>query len=157
MGVTLDLLRFVMSDMEQQPLTADSPAVMKYLDMYQGIINRMAGNSADCKKWAVALVSAILVLTAREKNADYAAFVVVPAVVFWFLDTYYLALEKQFRDASGSVVKALHKGELYSESLYVVRADGKLPKTFVWAMTSWSVWPFYLGMLLLVAGVKWII
>lgn len=42
------------------PLTPDSAAVMKYLDMYQAIISRMAGNSLDCKKWAVALVGSFV-------------------------------------------------------------------------------------------------
>ena len=102
-----------MTDDVDTPLTPDSAAVMKYLDMYQGIINRMAGNSSDCKKWAVALVSAIFLLVADKGKVGFAVTACIPVILFWFLDAYYLALEKQFRAGSNSVVDALHEGRLY--------------------------------------------
>lgn len=138
------------------PVKPADPALLKYLDMYQGIITRMAGNSAACKQWAVALVSAILVLVAKDGKIEFAVLAGIPAVLFCFLDAYYLALEKQFRAAQGDVVAALHERSLYSEHLFMLHTTGKLPKTFLAALTSWAVWPFYLGMLGLVAGAKWL-
>ena len=64
------------------------------------------------QKWAVGIVSAILVLTAKEKSADSAALVVISGILFWFLDAYYLALEKQFRDSSKKVVTSFARGEV---------------------------------------------
>lgn len=136
-------------------LQPDSPAVMKHIDMYQGIINRMAANSAECKKWALGLVSAILVLVAEKGLIDAASLVIVPVILFWFLDAYYLALEKQFRGAYSQFLDALHQGNLPLSELYRVRATGALPTTFWDALLSWAVWPFYLGMLALVALAKW--
>ena len=40
-------------------LAADNEAVTKHMEMYQGIITRMAGNSAACKMWGIPLVAAI--------------------------------------------------------------------------------------------------
>lgn len=137
-------------------LKPDSPAVMKHIDMYQGIINRMAANSAECKKWALGLVSAILVLVAEKGLVDAAALVIVPVILFCFLDAYYLSLEKQFRGAYSQFLDALHQGNLPVGELYRVRATGTLPATFWDALLSWAVWPFYLGMLALVALAKWL-
>lgn len=141
----------------ENPITIspESQAILKHIDMYQGIINRMAANSLECKKWAIGLVSAILVLVAEKGVTQAAALTVVPAVLFWFLDAYYLALEKQFRAAYGTFIKNLHSGALQPSELYKVHTTGKLPQTFLDSLLSWAVWPFYLGMLGLVALAKW--
>ncbi|MCI5144700.1 MAG: hypothetical protein D3923_04055, partial [Candidatus Electrothrix sp. AR3] len=114
--------------------------------MYQGIINRMAGNSASCKQWAIGLAYAILVLMAKEGKIEFSWLIVIPVLLFCFLDAYYLALEKQFRAAYGSFIQKLHDGELLESELYRVKTDGTLPKTFVESLFSWAVWPFYGGM-----------
>ncbi|MEB4593034.1 hypothetical protein VSS37_18790 [Candidatus Thiothrix sp. Deng01] len=137
-------------------LKPDSGAVMKHIDMYQGIINRMAGNSAECKKWAVTLVSAILVVVAKDGINQAAILAGIPIILFCFLDTYYLALEKQFRAAYNSFLNDLHNGVLTVDKLYKVITNGKLPRTFLEALLSLAVWPFYLGMLGLVALAKWL-
>lgn len=142
---------------KQNPLKADSSAVMKHVSLYQDIIKRMAGSSTDCKKWAVALVSAILVLVAKDGKVEYAWLAWIPAVLFCFLDAYYLGLEKQFRNAYGKFVNKLHADKLTSSDLYKVETDGKLPKEFLEALLSHAVWPFYLGIILMVAGAKWVV
>ena len=38
-----------------------------YLTLLQGIINRFAANSSNCKTWCVTLVSAIVVFSADKK------------------------------------------------------------------------------------------
>ena len=138
-------------------LKPDSSAVMKHIDLYQGIINRMAANSASCKQWAIGLVSAILVLVAEKGKLEAASLAAIPAILFCFLDAYYLALEKQFRAAYSGFLDELHGGNLTQHQLYRVRADGQLPQTFLDALLSWAVWPFYLGMLALVALAKWLV
>lgn len=135
-------------------LKADSSAVMKHLDIYQGIINRMASNSSECKKWALGLVSAIMVLVADKGIVDAAALAIIPIILFWFLDAYYLGLERQFIAANKAFLDDLHSGRLLSSQLYRVKADRLLPSGFGSALTSWAVWPFYLGMLALVALTK---
>ncbi|WP_414544018.1 hypothetical protein [Nostoc sp. CCY0012] len=54
------------SNPQSQPhkLTPDSNSVQSYLNILQGVIARMANNSASCKTWCISLVSAILVVLA---------------------------------------------------------------------------------------------
>lgn len=40
----------------------ESSAVQAHVSMLQGIINRMANNSANCKTWTITIVAAMLVL-----------------------------------------------------------------------------------------------
>ena len=47
--------------------TKGSPAVLGHINMQQGIINRMAANSASCKTLTITILAAILVLLADKK------------------------------------------------------------------------------------------
>ncbi len=43
-------------------------AKLKHLELSQGVINRMAGNSFLLKGWSVTLVSALFALSAKDSN-----------------------------------------------------------------------------------------
>ena len=128
-------------------LSLESPAVLKHIDIYQTLINRMAANSAACKQWAITLVSAILVFALEKGSAEAAAVALIPVLMFCFLDAYYLSLERKFRGAYSSFLDKLHGSTLNINELYRVTVDRKLPTNFLSALLSWSVWPFYLGMM----------
>jgi hypothetical protein len=70
---------------------------LKYLEMLQVIINRMAGNSFLLKGWCVTLVSAILALAAKDSNTDFILVAFYPVLMFWILDAYFLWQERLFR------------------------------------------------------------
>ncbi|HRJ53217.1 MAG TPA: hypothetical protein PLE99_10645 [Candidatus Thiothrix moscowensis] len=78
-------------------------------------------------------------MVAEKGVAEAAALTIIPAILFCFLDAYYLALEKQFRAAYGKFINDLHSGTLQAGELYKVRADGKLPQTFLDSLLSWAV------------------
>lgn len=80
----------------------NSQAVQAHLAIAQSVIQRMANNSAGCKAWCITLVSAILVVVAQEGKPGFALLAILPTFLFAFLDTYYLALEKRFRNAYNS-------------------------------------------------------
>lgn len=140
------------------PLTLESPAVLKHIDIYQALINRMAANSAACKQWAITLVSAILVFALEKGSAEAAAVALIPVLMFCFLDAYYLALERQFRNTYSDFLDGLHgveddqgqKKVLDINSLYRITTTGKLPAFFKKALSSWAVMPFYVGICTLV-------
>ena len=73
-------------------------ARLKHLEFIQGVIDRLAGNSFRLKGWAVVLVSALLVLLAREGRVELSWVGLVPVLVFWGLDGYFLRQERLFRD-----------------------------------------------------------
>lgn len=71
---------------------------LKHLDFLQSAIGRMGGNSFQMKSWNVALASAVIGLAAaKDSHPRGAALAFVPSLVFWFLDAYYLRLERAFR------------------------------------------------------------
>jgi hypothetical protein len=70
---------------------------LKHLEMIQGVINRLAGNSFQMKGWSITLIAALMALAAHEANERYAAVALLPALCFWGLDAYYLRQERLFR------------------------------------------------------------
>ncbi len=71
---------------------------MKRLDHLQGIIQRLAGNSFLVKGWAVTLVSAILGFAIKDATSSPLAYLaIVPILLLWGLDAYYLAVERNIR------------------------------------------------------------
>ena len=143
--------------MSELNLDADSPAVQTHLNIMQDVIRRMAENSRSCKVWCITLVSATLVLVAQTGNPQNALLAIVPAVLFLALDTYYLALERDFRSAYDAFVQRLHRGELVPADLYVVKPSGTIPPLFLRCLLSFSIWPFYLMVAALVLLAWWII
>ena len=130
---------------ENPRLDANSPAVQTHIEVMQGVINRMAGNSGSCKVWCVTLVAAILVLVARTGEPKHALIAVVPILLFLFLDSYYLALERAFIASQNAFVVKLHEGELETTHVFKV-----VPIGMGWWLVvrslfgSLSILPFYL-------------
>lgn len=133
----------------------ESGAVQSYLGILQGVINRMASNSAGCKTWCITLVSAIIVVIADKSNTSYVWVALVPISLFLFLDAHYLGLEQRFRDSYNAFIKKLHSGEARIEDVFIVNPGGgfwiTISSTFKAAL-SLSVWPFY-GLLVVMLGI----
>ncbi len=71
---------------------------VKHLEMIQAVVTRLAQNSFGYKGWAITLVTGTLALAAAEGMPRFLVLVaLVPIVVFWGLDGYYLRQERLFR------------------------------------------------------------
>jgi len=70
---------------------------LKHLELVQGVINRMAGNSFLLKGWSVTLISALFALAAKDTNQFFIYLAYFPCVVFWGLDGYFLWQERMYR------------------------------------------------------------
>lgn len=71
----------------------------QYIEMLQGNIERMAGNSANCKTWMVTIVSALIALQCSIDDSNWWILLgILPIVLFWYLDVYYLHLERGMRN-----------------------------------------------------------
>lgn len=77
---------------------------IKHLEMIQGIITRMNQNSFMLKGWMITIVSALLAIYADKGNTTYIFVALVPVLIFWFLDTYYLQQERKFRGLYNDIV-----------------------------------------------------
>jgi hypothetical protein len=76
---------------------------IKHIEMIQGVVNRLAGNSFAYKGWAIVLVAGIFALSAKEADYRYLLVALVPTLAFWGLDAYYLRQEWLFRKLYDSV------------------------------------------------------
>ena len=126
----------------------ESSAVQSHIAMLQGIINRMAGNSANCKNWTITLVAAMLVLLVdKEMQLPNAWLCLIPVGLFYLLDCYYLGLERVMIKSQKNFLDKLSKDENYVDQIYRVGALGgrytQLSNT-IKAMCSPSTTPFYL-------------
>lgn len=117
-------------------------AKLKHLELIQGVINRLAGNSFYMKGWAVVLLSALLVLVVREDRGDLGWLGLLPVLVFWGLDAYFLWQERLFR-ALYDRVRLIDAAEIdFSMDVGVVRADPRL--TWSRALISRTLVSFYM-------------
>lgn len=79
---------------EQNGMTDDA---RKYLEMIQGVITRLSSHSFLLKGWSVTLASALLGFAGREQDDQLARLALLPALIFWALDAYYLGQERRHR------------------------------------------------------------
>lgn len=87
----------------------------KHLEMVQTTISRMAAQSFAVKGWSVTAVSALLAFAAGTRHQWVAVVALLPTVVFWGLDSYYVSLERRYRalfDAAADLTTPLPR--LYS-------------------------------------------
>lgn len=150
-----------------QPITIESSAGHKYLDILQDVIKRMAGNSSNCKSLCITLVSAIAVVITNKEKSSYVWITLIPVLLFCFLDAYYLGLEQGFRVTYNEFVRKLQNGAATNKDLFVVMPKGTIKKHQAngsttleiksfdpvdgtrKALISFAVYPFYLTLLVL--------
>lgn len=78
---------------------------IKHLEFIQDVITRMNSNSFSIKEWAITVMAALLALYASSANALYIFVAIIPTIMFWFLDAYYLQQERKFRGVYNDVIK----------------------------------------------------
>lgn len=133
------------------PLNPDHPAVMAHISMLQGIINRLAGNSASCKTWCIALVSAMMSLASATKVPSLAVVGIVSVFIFGYLDASYLAQERAFRNLMKSFIQKLRAGKYTHADVF--ETECKIEGGERWrAFWSWPVAPMYVTLILLAIG-----
>lgn len=93
---------------------------IKHLEFIQGVITRMNNNSFQMKGWMVALVSALLGIYASTQNDAFVLVALFPALLFWFLDAYYLQQERKFRGLYNDVAGITKNHEI---ALFAMRPD----------------------------------
>lgn len=138
----------------------------QYLQMMQENITRMAGNSANCKSWLMALISALFAIGASvDALQGWIFFTVVPVIMFWWLDAYYLKLERGMCNRQKLFINIVNNSisseDDYNAALFDFRTynidkpDKKagLVSTKEVAWTE-SILPFYGPLLLVVLAVS---
>jgi hypothetical protein len=114
--------------------------------LLQGIVNRLANNSASCKTWCLTLVAALLSLAGTSRNLAVVPISLVPVVVFGFIDTMYLAQERAYRDLYRRMVGKMQDGSYALTDAFEASAPISFGE-FCRAFLSWSIWPIYAGLI----------
>jgi hypothetical protein len=121
----------------------------KHLDLIQGVINRLAGNSFSVKTWAVGLITVLGALAAKDADARISVALLLPALCFWWLDAYYLRQERLYRELYTKTVAGDTLAPRYSlnASPFESQVDGILKTAF-----SSTVGALHLPILVFVIG-----
>lgn len=60
-----------------------SETKIRYLELIQNVITRMANNSFMLKGWAITLVAGIFALASKDANKSFFLIAYIPAVPYW--------------------------------------------------------------------------
>lgn len=94
----------------------------------------MNNSSLQVKGWCIAIVAALMAVFATRQTHDggndirILIVTLLPVLVFWFLDSYFLTLEKDLR-ITYEIVSGLRKSEVTITDFEIMPALGKSEKT----------------------------
>lgn len=124
--------------------------MVEYLQLIQEPICRMSTTSAIFKGFSATIVSGIAVISYDDIKTYILALSFVPVILFFFLDVYYLQLEKLYRHLYEEVRTGRHPVD-YSMKL---PSDKCAAKACVWhCLKSKSIWMFYPFMIAILIAV----
>ena len=139
----------------------------QYLQMMQCNIERMAANSSNCKTWMVTILSAMIAIQCAIDDLNgWLLLGLLPIVLFWYMDVYYLHLERGMRNRETAFINFIKNGgsEGYEEVLFNFKpyminkkdlTEEDAQKGFVATNDRWfskSIMPFY-GMSLVAVAI----
>ncbi len=128
--------------------------VQHFISYLEGIINRMASNSANCKNWLLAIFAGCMAMQPSMQSAVDKICLAYPLVIlFCLLDSYYLGCEKYFRDMMGDFVKRVRENDnQYREKLYKFENRTIIDdiKSVIAGFFSIATWPFYGTLIIIV-------
>ena len=125
------------------PYGPESGAVTAHLANLQGIIGRMAGNSANCKAWCLTVATAAAGLIKGLALDQQVGLVFAPILLFCLLDAYYLGMERAFRGLYDTAVGQVQGAGIPRSEIFSIKPNLDLPWSMFAAVLSLSVWPFY--------------
>ncbi|DAB21881.1 TPA: hypothetical protein CPT94_06740 [Candidatus Gastranaerophilales bacterium HUM_22] len=120
---------------------------IEHLKMIEDIITRMANNSFLVKGWTVTLIAALLIFADAKNNICFIWIAIIPIIVFWYLDSFYLQLERKYRQLYSfvqqdyiNIVKPDYKEQV---PLFNMSTENVKVTNIVRIMFSKSIIPIY--------------
>jgi len=119
-----------------------------HLTFVQTVITRMGTNSFLVKSWTITLVAVLLAISAEKLTFAYLLLIMVPILLFWWMDTYYLVQERLYRELYKDITKSDCNSIDFNMDISPFRGQvDSLAKV----ATSSSIGPFYTVIVLLLA------
>lgn len=130
----------------------------QHLEFIQNIITRMNTNSFQLKGLAVTIVTALAIYASTPK-VIFIFLGILPTILFWFLDSYYLQQERKFRGVYNDVagLKEVNKVKLYEMPIqkYTKKEDKQFSywivfgsRTIIWLYLSIIIFLIVIGILI---------
>lgn len=131
---------------------------IKHLEFVQNVITRINSNSFQLKGWMIAILSALLALYASSSKTLYIFVAIIPTLIFWLLDTYYLQQERKFRGLYNDIAAGIiGTFEMPIDRYVYSRKNKESKKFFYWnVFFSKTIWPLY-GLVVLGLGLGGVI
>lgn len=126
-----------------------------HLQMIEAVIERMAKNSFTLKGWSMTLVVAIFSFLIQSTEKKYILITYVPVIIFWFLDSYYLQLERKYKALYKEVARKNEDITDFNMDISVVTPDKYL--LYLSSLFSVTEWLFYISIVLSITGLIFII
>lgn len=117
---------------------------LKHLEFIHNTINRMSTNSFFIKGWCVTIVAALFALAEKDIITNFIFISYFVLFVFWFLNGYFLQLERKFRSLY-DVVRL--KNEVDVDFSMDISNYNSNFNSFLSALTSKSLLLFYCPLL----------
>lgn len=120
---------------------------IKHLEFIHNTINRMSTNSFIIKGWCITIFAAVYTLAAKDADKSYNLinYLIVP--IFWYLNAYFLQLERKYRILYDKV-RIIDDASI-NFSMDISLSDFNSPKTSINScFFSKSLWPLYIILLL---------
>ena len=125
----------------------DKDILHKEIDLIQSVISRMASNSFLLKGWLVSLIAVILALNKdsllQANNDNLYLILLLPVFIFWYLDAYFLQIERRYRKLYAWVLKNRSITQDYLFDLNHKRFKKEVPN-IIGVMFSETLIVFYL-------------
>lgn len=137
--------------MKDRTLNNDNEYRVKHLEFIEDVINRQAKNSFTVKGWSLTLSAGIFTYllsqdTSRQVHPAAYFIVILPAIVFWLLDAYYLRQERVFRCLYDDVRQDIGEEKIDTPKIELFNMDTsgyKATKPYwrgaLWGKTVWLI------------------
>lgn len=116
-----------------------------HMNMVQQIITRMGNNSFMLKGWTIGIMVAVFAFAGKDAHKAI-MITIIPLGVIWFLDSYYLTIERKYR-ALYEEIRLKKESEITFDMNFnnVKLTMNNIKKYSIFnSFTSISVMPFYL-------------
>ncbi len=134
---------------------AEVPNKHKHLEFIQASISRMSGNLFLLKGWSITLIAALFALAAKDTNKMYIVVAFFPLFIFWFLDSYFLAMERRFRSLYDHVRELKEEEIDFSMSIETYKSDPR--NSWLSALLSRTLFTYYMGLALVMVGLSFFV
>ena len=126
---------------------------IKHLELIQAVVSRLGGNGFLMKGWALTISGAFAGFAVNNHDGWLAVTGLVPTLVFWGLDAYFLRAERLFRKLYDQVCGADDIDPFFlsaTSSAFVNRLTPAEQKSLTWHRTLYrpSLLWFYVTLLL---------